>query len=95
MLAYIIVLKKCVLELDRYFHRELFPVYREKITVVRPLLNTVIAKIRKGGFFQMKKFNKLLSLMLVLAMVLSMAACGAKSEPAAPAATEAPAAAET
>ena len=40
----------------------------------------------------MKKFNKFLSLMLVLAMVLSMAACGGKAEPAA---TEAPAAAET
>ena len=41
----------------------------------------------------MKKFNKFLSLMLVLAMVLSMAACGGK--PAAPAETQAPAAAET
>ena len=41
----------------------------------------------------MKKFNKFLSLMLVLAMVLSMAACGAKTE--APAATQAPAAAAT
>ena len=40
----------------------------------------------------MKKFNKFLSLMLVLAMVLSMAACGGNAEPAA---TEAPAAAET
>ena len=43
----------------------------------------------------MKKFNKFLSLLLVLAMVLSMAACGGKAEPAAPAATEAPAAAAT
>ena len=42
----------------------------------------------------MKKFNKFLSLLLVLAMVLSMAACGGKTE--APAAeTEAPVAAET
>ena len=41
----------------------------------------------------MKKFNKFLSLMLVLAMVLSMAACGGKAET--PAATQAPAAAET
>ena len=41
----------------------------------------------------MKKFNKFLSLMLVLAMVLSMAACGGKAE--APAETKAPAAAET
>ena len=41
----------------------------------------------------MKKFNKFLSLMLVLAMVLSMAACGGKAE--APAASEAPAAAAT
>ena len=41
----------------------------------------------------MKKFNKFLSLMLVLAMVLSMAACGAKTE--APAATQAPAAVAT
>ncbi len=40
----------------------------------------------------MKKFNKFLSLMLVLAMMLSLVACGAKSEPAA---TEAPAAAAT
>ena len=38
----------------------------------------------------MKKFNKFLSLMLVLAMVLSLVACGGSS---APAATEAPAAA--
>ena len=38
----------------------------------------------------MKKFNKILSLVLVLAMVLSMAACGGSSEPA-----EAPAAAAT
>ena len=41
----------------------------------------------------MKKFNKFLSLMLVLAMMLSLAACGGKTET--PAATEAPAAAET
>ena len=41
----------------------------------------------------MKKFNKFLSLMLVLAMVLSMVACGAKTE--APAETQAPAAVET
>ena len=41
----------------------------------------------------MKKFNKFLSLMLVLAMVLSMAACGGKAE--APAESEAPAAAVT
>ena len=40
----------------------------------------------------MKKFNKFLSLMLVLAMVLSLVACGGNS---APAATEAPAVAET
>ena len=40
----------------------------------------------------MKKFNKILSLVLVLAMVLSMVACG-KTE--APAATEAPAQSET
>ena len=39
----------------------------------------------------MKKFNKILSLMLVLAMVLSMAACGGSST----AETQAPAAAET
>ena len=37
----------------------------------------------------MKKFNKILSLALVLAMMLSLVACGGKSE--APAATEAPA----
>ena len=41
----------------------------------------------------MKKFNKFLSLMLVLAMMLSLVACGGKTE--APAATQAPAAAET
>ena len=38
----------------------------------------------------MKKFNKILSLVLVLAMMLGLVACGGKSE--APAATEAPAA---
>ena len=44
----------------------------------------------------MKKFNKFLSLMLVLAMVLSMAACGGSEAPATePAATQAPVAAET
>jgi len=41
----------------------------------------------------MKKFNKFLSLLLVLAMMLSLVACGGKTE--APAATQAPAAAET
>ena len=37
--------------------------------------------------------KKLIAMLLALAMVLSLAACGAKEEPAAPAATEAPAAA--
>ncbi len=41
----------------------------------------------------MKKFNKFLSLLLVLAMMLSLVACGGKTE--APAATEAPADAGT
>ncbi len=41
----------------------------------------------------MKKFNKFLSLMLVLAMMLSLVACGGSSEK--PADTQAPAAAET
>ncbi len=40
----------------------------------------------------MKKFNKFLSLMLVLAMMLSLVACGGSSKPAE---TQAPAAAET
>ena len=44
----------------------------------------------------MKKFNKFLSLLMVLAMVLSMAACGGSNAPATePAATQAPVAAET
>ena len=37
--------------------------------------------------------KKLIAMLLALVMVLSLAACGAKEEPAAPAATEAPAAA--
>ena len=37
--------------------------------------------------------KKIIAMLLALAMVLSLAACGAKEEPAAPAATEAPAAA--
>ena len=43
----------------------------------------------------MKKFNKFLSLMLVLAMMLSLVACGGKTEAPATTATQAPAAAET
>ena len=37
--------------------------------------------------------KKIIALLMAMAMVLSLAACGAKEEPAAPAATEAPAAA--